>query len=319
MVKKILILMILSVFAITVNAQLGEAQEKYNLAATAVNDGNTKEAIDLFNEAIELLADVEEDEVAEELLYNAEGFLPGLYLSYAKETAEAGETDEAIELFSKTIEVSEMYGDNGTKENAEKALPRLYYKKAAGLYKASAFDQAIVELDKAIEVDASFAKAYYLKAVVYKKTGDDVKLEEAAKQTIANAGNDNKTKAKAQKLAAGHFLKKGNAAKGEAKYDEAIALIQKSLEFNDNNGTAYLLLLQSYVAQEDWDNAIATANSAIELESDEEKKAGFYYEMANAYVGKGDNTSACDSFRKAAVGKYEANAKYQLEHVLKCQ
>jgi len=49
-----------------------------------------------------------------------------------------------------------------------------------------------------------------------------------------------------------------------------------------------------------------------------EAKARFYYELGNAYVGKGDNTSACDAFNKASVGVYSENANYQINEVLKC-
>ena len=49
------------------------------------------------------------------------------------------------------------------------------------------------------------------------------------------------------------------------------------------------------------------------------KDAKIYYELGNSYLGKGDNTAACDAYTKANKGDYAEAAKYQMEHVVKCQ
>ena len=41
--------------------------------------------------------------------------------------------------------------------------------------------------------------------------------------------------------------------------------------------------------------------------------------MAFAYQAKQENDSACENYKKAMGGKYLENAKYQVEHILKCQ
>ena len=53
-------------------------------------------------------------------------------------------------------------------------------------------------------------------------------------------------------------------------------------------------------------------------ENDSEKKAGIYFLLGAAYQGNGETDKACEAYTNAAVGKYEANANYQEEHVLKC-
>ena len=49
------------------------------------------------------------------------------------------------------------------------------------------------------------------------------------------------------------------------------------------------------------------------------KDAKIYYELGNTYAGKGDNAAACDAYTKANKGDYAEAAKYQMEHVIKCQ
>ena len=87
------------------------------------------------------------------------------------------------------------------------------------------------------------------------------------------------------------------------------------------NTDIYYQLAVIYNKQSKWDAAIEAGNKALELFGDAgtTKDARIYYELGNSYYGKSDNIAACDAYKKAAKGDYEALAKYQIEQVLKCQ
>ena len=74
-----------------------------------------------------------------------------------------------------------------------------------------------------------------------------------------------------------------------------------------------------YNKQSKWDASIEAANKALEIMGEvDTKDAKVHFEMGNSYYGKGDNTAACEAYGKANKGDYAEAAKYQMEHVVKC-
>lgn len=304
---------------------LEEAQKAYNAGVTAKNDGNIEEALKQFTSCVEMcevLYEEEEDETAEELMYTVQAVIPGMYLKLGSDQITAKQISEGIETLNKTIEVSESYGDSETKKKAEKYLTQVHYKVGASKYKAGELDAAITELDKALAINPNYVSAYYLKSVVYKKKGDDEALKTTALKGIevADAKGDTKNKAKIAKLGKGHFLKKGNEAKGASKYDEAITNLNTALEFAPTDATTLYLLSTTYLAKGSYADAIETGNKAVENEKgDDEAKAKIYMTIAEAQTKKGDTSAACATYKKAAVGQYAELANYRIQHELKCE
>ncbi|NBC84281.1 MAG: tetratricopeptide repeat protein [Bacteroidetes bacterium] len=318
MTKLLSVLTWVLLITVTAQAQLDEAKNAFKAGAEAVNNGNLEEAIDSFYEALDLLDQYgEEDEVSIQIRDDIESRLPQLNLQLGTNYAKENEDDKAIETLENTIVLANDYNDIATLERAKNILSQLYYREAVGYYKKSQFEPALTKLNKAIDTDATFLKALYLEAVIYKKQENDAALEKTAKAAMNTKGDD-ETVEKIKSLAHSYFLKKGNSAKSATNYDEAIKFINKSITYDESNNLAYLLLLQCYSSQKNWDEVIETANTALKFEDDDEKKAGIYFELGKAYAGQGDTQAACDAYNNAAVGKYESNANYQMEHVLNC-
>ncbi|MBA7521392.1 hypothetical protein ES705_13499 [subsurface metagenome] len=296
----------------------------YNEGGQATSEGDLETAIQKFNECIAMcttLYEEEDDADAEELMYTLQNNIPKLYYQLSKEKLQAQEIKSGLDNAYKAKETAEEYSDSETLEKINKLIPQVHYKIGVGKYKKGDIDGALVEFDNAIVVDQNYASAHYMNAVVYKKQEDDAKFIEASKKALeaANVTNNGKIKINTEKLAGGYFLKKGNEAKASSNYDEALKNLKLSVGFKSDNATAYYLLTSVYNAKKDWDNAIASANEGLKYEeSSAEAKARFYFEMGNAYSGKGDNTSACDTYSKALVGDYLEHAKYQMEYVIKC-
>jgi len=302
-----------------------DAQTAYKAAVEADQAGNTEEAIKQFNaciDACEYLVEEEEDEKAEDLLMSVQAIVPKLYLSLGTNQIKEEEVTKGLENLYKAKEVATSYGDKETAEKANSIIPQVHYKLGTSKFKSEDLDGAVVELDKAIAADPDYVAAYYLKSFIYKKKGDDETFKKVALDGIAAAkrSNDPKMEAKIQDLGLKHFLKEGNDAKGSAKYDDAIRLLNNALEFDANDGTALYLLASTYSSKGDYSEAITTGQKAVEAETGgAEAKARIYLMIAEAYAKKGDNSAACEAYKKASVGQYAEHAQYQIEHVLKCQ
>lgn len=324
--RSIIALVIIMALPLTVFSQtLEEAQKAYNAGVTANSEGNTEEAINQFNaciEACEYLVDMEEDETAEELMYTVQAVVPKLYYQLGTTQLSNKEVEKGIANIYKAKEVAGYYGDTDTEAKAKKVIPQIHYKIAASKFKANDLDAALSELDKSIAANPDYASAYYLKAVVYKKKDDDDAFKKTAQDGIAAAkrSNNRKIESKISETGLKHFLKKGNDAKGAAKYDEAVSYLNSALEFDEEDGTTLFLLTSTYSSKGDYSSAISTGEKAVAVETGgPEAQAKIYLVIAEAYAKKGDNSAACDAYKKAAVGQYQEHAEYQIEHVLKCE
>jgi len=323
--KGLALILALITAPIFVSAQsMEEAQKAYNAGVTAKTDGNIQEAITQFTtcvETCEILVE-EEEEGAEDLMYTVQAVIPGLYLKLGADQIQNKQVSEGLENLYKGREVADMYGDSDSKEKAEKYIAKVHYKLGASKYKSGDYAAAHAELDKCLEVKPDYVGAYYLKTVVYKKEGNDEGLKASATKGIevAKAKNDTKNANKIANLAHGHFLKKGNEAKSASNLDEAVTYLNTALEFDATDATTLYLLSATYLAKGDNDNAITTGETAVLNEGGgEEAQAKIYMIIAEAQTNKGDTSSACATYKKAAVGQYAELANYKIEHELKCE
>ena len=300
---------------------LDEATTLYNEGGTAVQEGNIELAIQKFNDCISIcktLYEEEEDMDAESLMTSIQEKLPKLYFQLSVNKLKEKDISTGLEYAIKAKELSEEYGDSETLNKSVELLGKVYYSIGLSKYKAQELDEALVQLDKAIAEDNNL-KAHNLKLVILKDKAEDVLLIEASKAAVAaaEAANDFEYKDKFIQFVATYFYNAGVLAKQSSDYDTAIKKLLTSLDFNAENSDAYYLLAAIYNSRSDWDNAINAANEGLKYVING-SQAKFYYELGNAYYGKGDNDAACEAYSNAAVGEYTENAKYQMEQVVKC-
>jgi len=281
---------------------------------------DVKAAVATFMDALKMAEAVGAD--ADDIKQLVESQLPALQNKYASELANAKNYDEAIVNFEKAIELAQQYGDEKTEAKAKKILPQIYFSLGNSYYKKDDFENALSYLDNALKYKPDYAKVYLIKGLAYKKQGSVDEMLEALDLAIenGNATDDTKTANTAGKVAGDFLLSKGNKAVQAGNYDEAIELLNRATNYEPKQANTYYLLTVAHNKTSNWDASIAAANEGLTLEDDtNDAKAKFFFELGNAYMGKGDNASACSAFKNAAYGNYTDNANYQIETVLKCE
>jgi Tfp pilus assembly protein PilF len=226
-----------------------------------------------------------------------------------------------IPALQKAIEYSEKYNDQSTKSKAEGQLSKVYLAYAKNLLKNEKYEEANEYFNKIIAIDPNNATVYLFKAVMNKQQGKTDLFKENLLKCIelAKNSNDRKTEKTAIDQGSKFYLKNALDAFSGNKFEECIANLNISLEFDPNQPDALFYLLLSYNKLSKWDDAISAGKKALSLETGgAEKKAPIHFEMANAFKEKGDNTQACENYKNAMYGQYLENAKYQIEHILKC-
>lgn len=318
-VKSILALLFFTVSLVGVAQTKKEAVDAFNEGVTLVKtdpDG----AIKAFNKCIELSEQLGEE--GDETKLASEQQLPLLYYKVAVNNYKKKEFDVAIKAFEESIQVAEKYGNDEISKRSKKIIPQVYYAKGSNEYKNKNFNAAIASLNKAIDLNPNYAKPYLIIGSIYKSMGDFDNMLAACDKAIevGLATNDKKTFASAEKLARNTMFNQGIASFGSKNWQDAEKYWKKSIEYGNNSPDVYYQLGKMNIAEKKWETAINNLNKAIELDQGEAAdKAKYFYELGNAFIGKGDNTQACSSFKKAMFGQYTVNAKYQIEQVLKCK
>jgi len=322
LLSRIAAMIIITGLAVNVSAQT--ATEAVDALKEGVSKSQAKDylgAIESFKQCISIYDNLGETE--NENRATAVAQIPNMQYKHAMGFYKAKKYDECIAAFGTLVEYSETYEDSKMLNKATRTIPRLYYAKGASLYSAKDYENAIVALDKSLELDPKYPMSYVRKAQVYKDQDDEANFKIAIDGAISasTAKKDTKTEGTAKQLARKFYLVAAAGAVKAEKYSEAENYFNTLMEYKDADSDIYYQLAAIYNKQSKWDAAIEAGNKALELFGDAgtTKDAKIYYELGNAYYGKGDNTSACDAYNKANKGDYAASAKYQIEQVVKCK
>lgn len=319
--SRIAAMIIMMGFAVSMSAQTATE------AVDALKDGAAKSsakdyagAIEAFKLCISIYDELGEAE--NENRATAVSQIPNMQYKLAYGLYKEKKYDEAIAAFETLQEYSVTYEDAQMGKKAKGIIPKLYYAKGADLIDTKDYTTAIDALDKSLELDPNYPMAYVRKAQVYKEQNDEANFKTSVDGAInsAVAKNDTKTEDTAKKLASSFYINAGASAVKDDKYSEAATYFNTLMEYKEADSDIYYQLAVIYNKQSKWDASIEAGNKALELIGEDEttKDAKVYYELGNSYYGKGDNASACDAYAKANKGDYAETAKYQMEHVVKC-
>ena len=297
----------------------------FNDGAAKVNAGDFKTAIADFEQVIVLSESV--GAPANDLKAKSQAQLPVLHYQVATAYMKQKKYEEAIPSLKKTIELSELYGNNSdNKAKALKYLPQLLTGVGSQKYKDQNFPTAVENFDEALKYDANYAKAFLGKGLVFADQFKEKDMIENLNKAIelSKAAGDTKTIELAQTRMGAFYINQGNIDLADVDpededYTAPIASFEKAISYNPAAADAYYMLSVIWNKSIEFDKAIENAKKALETETDETKIAAINYELGIGYNGIAEYTLACESFNKAMVGQFSEKAQVKKEKVPGCQ
>jgi tetratricopeptide (TPR) repeat protein len=319
--SRIAAMIIIMGFAVNVSAQTATE------AVDALKDGAAKSsakdyagALDAFKLCVSIYDDLGETE--NENRATAATQIPKMQYKIAYGFYKAKKYDESIAAFETLKEYSVTYNDPKNLKKAKGVIPQLYYFKGKKLAEEKNSADAIENYNKAIELKSNYFDPYFRLAKIYSEQGNEELFAKNVKKAIEVTKKADKKEA-ATGLAIKYYNNTGVKALNNKEYDLALSSFKSLMEYKKEDSDIYYQFSKIYNIQSKWDASIEAGKKAIELLGEisdtTTRDAKIYFELGNAYVGKGDNAGACDAFNKANKGDYAASAKYQIETVLKCQ
>ncbi len=317
--NRVKFLMIASVLSISLGGfaqSLNEAGELFNAGAQHAKAKKYAEAIQSFESCVTMCEAVGIE--ADELKGNASKQLPNMYYKKAIAFYKKKDYKTAIDGLNETVKVANKYNDAKLATKSEKIIPKLYNALGNGALKEKNLEEAVANFDKALELKANYPDPYFGKGLVAKEKNDKAMVKEYMNKAIELDSKSKKQKivAKAKKVTQKYLINSGAKAIQGQKYTAAIALINESFEYGDQNADAYYYLAVANNGKKAYDEAITQANRAMEIAT-EGAKSKINFEIGKAYQGKEDMPNACAAYKLVVDGPMVKDAKAAMA-ALKC-
>jgi tetratricopeptide (TPR) repeat protein len=300
------------------------AQEK-NDAINAFNQGvvlmkaDAISAIEPFENCIKICEQIGDS--ANDVKAKAILVLPDLYFQKAFNLYSTDKKyQESLTASKVALGVAQKYESQKTTEKVQKLMIQTYITIGSNFYTANENDKALSCFDSVLMINPEHLKAYYNKALTYKKMNNTEKFTETIDVYIGklHVPEDSTLLAQANKMGLDYFRAAGKKANSEKKYAEAITLLNSSFKYGVDKDVFYLLA-NVYNTQKKFADGATNAQKGLDLESgDAVAKAKFYYELAVAQAGLGETGNACETFKNSLYGAFEVASKAQRTN-LKCK
>ena len=329
--KRIFLIAVIALTSVAVNAQesLTDAITAYNKAQELAKSSELVDAISMYEQAITIASGLGTE--GQDITDRSEKAIPKLYFAKAAAAYKAFQgspsvenLDVAIAEFGSAQQAGTDSGDAQVESKSRGVLAQLHYQKATMLFKREDFAGADESLDMAIETNANYAKAYYQKGLVHKKT-DPEDLEGIMTWfdravMVGEQVRDNTVVRQAKESAHAELLFRGAKAIEQGKSSGAIDILNMSLEYDAESSDSYYRLAEASNKLGKRDDAIKFGNMALSFEKGgNTDKAKIYYEVGVAYQAKNDKGNACESLKSASYGSFRAPSEHKMEFELKCE
>jgi tetratricopeptide (TPR) repeat protein len=294
---------------------VNEAKAAYN-AALQIMKTDPATAVKSLESCIELCGKI--GAPADSVKTAAHSKFAETYFNLASNQARDKNLDGAVISFKEAQKYGQQTNNAEVLKRTTSALVRVYAMQANTILTQKDPVKAQETLNMAMQLDTLNVPVWLVQMKIFQDTDNAAGVESAIQKCITISKNPNETR-QAQQSGVKYFLSKGSKAVNASKFDEGAANLEKAFLYDPANKDVLAYLTKAYNGLSQWDKAIETANKGIAIEEDvPEKEAKFWFEIGLAYKGKGDKTNACESFKKAMVGQYLENAKYEIEVDLKC-
>ena len=240
------------------------------------------------------------------------------YYNLATNQARDKNLEGAIVNFKEALKYGKETNNTEVIKRTTPALVRIYAIQANTFETQKDPVKAQETLNLALQMDTLNPTVWLVQMKIFQDADNAAGVEAAIQKCMTVSKNPNETR-QAQQSGIKYFLSKGSKAVNTSKFDEGVVNLEKALVYDPANKDVLAYLAKAYNGVSQWDKAIEIANKGIAVEEDvPEKEAKFWFEIGLAYKGKSDKTNACEAFKKAMVGQYLENAKYEIDVDLKC-
>lgn len=294
--------------AVTLSAQ--DLTTVFNEGAAAYGQKDFATAAQKFEKVIDEGMDSEE---AASLVATAKKSLPKCYFMMGGRNFKSGKYEEAVNMFIKSAEKAELYGDLNQAAKSKMWQGRLYHKLGGDAFNTKDYAKAAEVFAKGYAADPDNTKMALNLAMSYCELGEFMKGMEIY-EAIAGKTHP-KYAADAAKAKADMALYTNNqVAKMQAAgdFDGLVKMAEDMLAKNANSAIAHNVRLQAFTGKKMYDKVIEYGEAAAAAQTTDEDKSLMHFLVGAAYNAKSMPEQAIAAFKKVTAGPALANAQAAL-------
>lgn len=303
---------------------LTDVINEFNEGVAKINSQEYETSLEHFNQVL-TMAEVVGDSAAD-LKMKAEEQIPLAYYRQATLFLKRRQFDNAIPFLEKTIESSELYGNNEeSRQKATRYLMQSYMMEGQRTYKNKDYDESLAYFDKALQMNPDLFQAHQGKGLVYleqDKTDQMLEQFNLAKMG-AEASGDTKVVNEINTAVDAYYNKfimeeMENVDPEELDYTYVEEACQKALEANPGNPRALYHMALIKNKEIEYDAAIEYAEKALESETEPVWLSAINFELGSAYQNTAEYEKACETLQKVVEEPFLSRAERKMESIPGC-
>lgn len=311
--KKFFVTMVALLAVCSLSAQ--DVKTAYNEAAAAYGAKNFKVAAEKFEQVINDGMDVED---AASLVATAKATLPKCYYQLGGRAFMAKNYEEALNNFTKSAEIAELYGDMAAMNKANGWVAKIYQSQGGEAYNAKDYATAAGIFAKGYAADPNNTGMALNLAMSYCEMGEYEKgmevYEAVASKTHPKYAED---AAKAKQMMAQYTNNKVAELQGAGDFDGIIALADAQLAKNPASALFQKVRLQAFLGKKDYKSVIENAAAAAAAQTDAEDQSDVNFLLGAAHNALSQRDQAIAAFKKVTAGSNLVNAQAALAELNK--
>lgn len=311
--KKFFVTVVALLAVCSLSAQ--DVKTAYNEAAAAYGAKNFKVAAEKFEQVINDGMDVED---AASLVATAKATLPKCYYQLGGRAFMAKNYEEALNNFTKSAEIAELYGDMAAMNKANGWVAKIYQSQGGEAYNAKDYATAAGIFAKGYAADPNNTGMALNLAMSYCEMGEYEKgmevYEAVASKTHPKYAED---AAKAKQMMAQYTNNKVAELQGAGDFDGIIALADAQLAKNPASALFQKVRLQAFLGKKDYKSVIENAAAAAAAQTDAEDQSDVNFLLGAAHNALSQRDQAIAAFKKVTAGSNLANAQAALAELNK--
>ena len=311
--KKFFVTVVALLAVCSLSAQ--DVKTAYNEAAAAYGAKNFKVAAEKFEQVINDGMDVED---AASLVATAKSTLPKCYYQLGGRAFMAKNYEEALNNFTKSAEIAELYGDMAAMNKANGWVAKIYQSQGGEAYNAKDYATAAGIFAKGYAADPNNTGMALNLAMSYCEMGEYEKgmevYEAVAAKTHPKYAEDAAT---AKQMMAQYTNNKVAELQGAGDFDGIIALADAQLAKNPASALFQKVRLQAFLGKKDYKSVIENAAAAAAAQTDAEDQSDVNFLLGAAHNALSQRDQAIAAFKKVTAGSNLANAQAALAELNK--
>lgn len=291
--------------------------ELYNEGVTAFKAKDFAAAAAAFEKTIDAGID-SEDQNEQNLATTAKSMMPKCYFQLGGRAMMAKNYDDAIENFTKSVELAELYGDDVQAAKSKGFIGKSYAAKGGEPFNNQKYAEAAVTFEKGYAADPKNAQMANWLATCYCETGRYAEGLAILKKVGSNPNPKYATEAaEARNLSAMYTNNMVAGFQQNNDYDGMIAVAEQMLAEDAESPVAHKIRVQAYDGKKDYNKVIELADAAAALQTDPEDASYIYYLQGSAYNAKEMKPQAIAALKKVTAGSSVDAAKAAIAELSK--